>query len=258
MSLMDIRKFIFTIKDGKRVPLGVDVILQRALSHFKAFYAIRFFESEGITCINNSKVIHTCGNKFLTSVALKEKGVPHPEIKIAFSSDAALSAIEELRYPVVLKPVIGSWGRLLSKINDMEAAEAVLEHKKTLGSFIHSSVFYIQKYIEKEGRDIRSFVIGGECVAAIYRESSHWITNTARGARVSRCPVTKDIAEISVKAAEAVGGGVIAVDIFETKEGLFVNEVNHTMEFKNSIQPTGVNIPGLIADYVIERAICVQ
>jgi [lysine-biosynthesis-protein LysW]--L-2-aminoadipate ligase len=106
--------------------------------------------------------------------------------------------------------------------------------------------------VEKEGRDIRSFVVGDECIGAIYRSSEHWITNTARGAVATNCPVTNEIAEISVKAANAVGGGVVAIDLFESKEGLLVNEVNYTMEFKNSITTTGVNIPAKIVDYVLK------
>jgi [lysine-biosynthesis-protein LysW]--L-2-aminoadipate ligase len=153
-------------------------------------------------------------------------------------------------YPVVLKPAVGSWGRLLAKVNDRDAAEALLEHKTTLGSY-HHSIFYIQKYVDKKGRDIRSFVVGDECIAAIYRTSEHWITNTARGGRATRCPVTEDIRDISIKAAKAVGGGIVAIDIFETGNGLLINEVNYTMEFKNSIAPTGVDIPKKIVDHVL-------
>ena len=152
----------------------------------------------------------------------------------------------------MLKPAVGSWGRLLAKVNDRESAEAILEHKTVLGSY-HHSIFYIQKYVEKQGRDIRSFVVGNECIAAIYRSSSHWITNTARGAVATGCPVTDEIASLSVAAAHAVGGGVLAVDLFESTEGLLVNEVNYTMEFRNSIDTTGVNIPERVVTYVLEQ-----
>ena len=161
-----------------------------------------------------------------------------------------MQAIEELGYPVVLKPAVGSWGRLLSKINDRDAAETGLEHKTVLGSY-HHSIFYIQQYIEKQGRDIRSFVVGGDCIAAIYRTSDHWITNTARGAQASKCEVTAEVAEISLAAAKAVGDGIVAVDLFESADGLLVNEVNYTMEFRNSIDTTGVDIPARVASYVI-------
>jgi [lysine-biosynthesis-protein LysW]--L-2-aminoadipate ligase len=142
---------------------------------------------------------------------------------------------------------------LLSKINDRDAAETVLEHKTVLGSY-HHSIFYIQQYIEKQGRDIRSFVIGDECIAAIYRTSDHWITNTARGARASKCEVSDAVAAISVAAARAVGGGIVAIDLFESDAGLLVNEVNYTMEFRNSIDTTGVDIPQRVANYVVGLA----
>jgi [lysine-biosynthesis-protein LysW]--L-2-aminoadipate ligase len=136
---------------------------------------------------------------------------------------------------------------------DRDAAESILEHKTVLGSY-HHSIFYIQKYVEKRGRDIRSFVVGDDCIAAIYRTSEHWITNTARGGRATNCPVTHEIAELSLAGASAVGGGVVALDLFETPNGLMVNEVNYTMEFKNSVDTTGVNIPKRIVDYVVRVA----
>ena len=201
-------------------------------------------------CVNSYRVAQICGDKLLTTAALRDHGVAQPECRVAFTEESALEAIEELGYPVVLKPAVGSWGRLLSKINDRDAAETVLEHKTVLGSY-HHSIFYIQQYVEKRGRDIRSFVVGDDCIAAIYRSSEHWITNTARGGRASNCEVTPDVAEVSLAAARAVGGGIVAVDLFESDDGLLVNEVNYTMEFRNSIDTTGVNIPRVVADYAI-------
>jgi [lysine-biosynthesis-protein LysW]---L-2-aminoadipate ligase len=232
-----------------RVP-EVDVILERSISHFRALHALRLFESQGIPCVNRYAVADTCGSKVLTSIALRECGVPQPEVTIAFTEESALRAIEKMGYPVVLKPGVGSWGRLLTKVNDRDAAEAVLEHKTVLGTY-HHSVFYIQKYVEKAGRDIRTFVVDDQCVAAIYRTSEHWITNTARGSQVSACEVSGPLAGISLAAARAVGGGIVAVDLFEMDVGYLVNEVNYTMEFKNSVEPTGVNIPAHIVDHVL-------
>ena len=245
---IDDRKLAFNIgKDG----FGFDVVIERSINHSRALHALRLFESAGVKCVNSSKVATICGDKLLTSIALQEHKVPQPEIRVAFTEESALNAIEEMGYPVVLKPAVGSWGRLLSKVNDRDAAEAILEHKTILGSY-HHSIFYIQKYIDKKGRDIRSFVVGDTCVAAIYRTSEHWITNTARGGTATNCPVTDEIADSSIRAVKAVGGGIVAIDLFETDDGLLVNEVNYTMEFKNSIQPTGVNIPKHIVDYVIK------
>ena len=246
--MLDDRKLTF---DLESVP-DIDIVVERCINHSRAMHGLRLFESLGIRCINSSDVARICGDKILTSLALKEAGLAQPPIRVAFTEDSALLAIEELGYPVVLKPAVGSWGRLLAKVNDRESAEAILEHKTVLGSY-HHSIFYIQKYVEKQGRDIRSFVVGNECIAAIYRSSSHWITNTARGAVATGCPVTDEIASLSVAAAHAVGGGVLAVDLFESTEGLLVNEVNYTMEFRNSIDTTGVNIPERVVTYVLEQ-----
>ena len=249
LALLDDRRLVFDLDSAP----AVDVALERCINHSRAMHALRLFESAGVTCVNAYEVARRCGDKILTATALAESGVPQPATRIAFTEASALEAVEELGYPVVLKPAVGSWGRLLSKINDREAAETVLEHKTVLGTY-HHSIFFVQKYVEKNGRDIRSFVVGDECVAAIYRSSDHWITNTARGARASNCPVTPEVADISLRAAESVGGGVLAVDLFETVDGLLANEVNYTMEFKNSIDVTGVDIPERIVSYVLEAA----
>ena len=246
LVMLDDRQLIFDLQSRP----DVDVVLERCINHSRAMHGLRLLESAGVACINTSEVARICGDKILTSLALKEAGVPQPELRIAFTEESALNAIVELGYPAVLKPAVGSWGRLLSKVNDREAAESILEHKAILGSY-HHSIFYIQKYVEKQGRDIRSFVVGDDCIAAIYRSSKHWITNTALGGVATGCPVTDEIAEISLRAARAVGGGIVAIDLFETPRGLLVNDVNYTMEFKNSIATTGVNIPAKIADYVV-------
>ena len=150
-----------------------------------------------------------------------------------------------------LKPGVGSWGRLLSKINDRESAETVLEHKQLLGSY-HHSIFYIQEFVKKPQRDIRAFVVDDETIAAIYRNSDHWITNTARGGKTEQCEITDELNDICIRAAKAVGGGVVAIDVLEDPDrGLLINEVNYTMEFRNSIAPTGVDIPAKVVDYVV-------
>ena len=244
--MLDDRKMIFDLKSGP----DVDVVLERCINHSRALHGLRLLESLGIRCVNSYRVANVCGDKLLTSLALEEAGVAQPEVRVAFTEASALEALDEIGYPAVLKPAVGSWGRLLSKVNDRDAAESILEHKTILGSY-HHSIFYIQQYVEKHGRDIRSFVVGGECVAAIYRDSAHWITNTARGAQASNCPVTEELAAISLAAARAVGGGILAVDLFETPDGHLVNEVNYTMEFRNSIDTTGVNIPGRMVEYLL-------
>ncbi len=234
--------------------LKYDAILERSLSFTRGLYATSVLNSWGIPTVNMASVAQVCGDKLATTSALAKAGIPQPKVKVAFTPEAALEAIEEMGYPVVLKPVVGSWGRLLSKINDRDAAEAVLEHKDTLGSFQHS-VFYIQEYVKKPGRDIRAMVVGDQTICAIYRTSPHWITNTARGGQGEICPVTPELHEICQAAARAVGGGVLAVDVLEDENnGLLVNEVNHTMEFHTLAPVTGIDIAGVIIDYTLNVA----
>jgi len=204
--------------------------------------------------VNTALVADICGNKLMTTSALAAAGVPQPKALVAYTAESALEAIERLGYPAVLKPTVGSWGRLLSKVNDRDAAETILEHKETLGSY-HHSIFYIQEYIKKPGRDIRAFQVGPETICAIYRNSPNWITNTARGGTSANCPVTPELADICTRAARACGGGVVALDLFEDPDrGLLVNEVNYTMEFRNSIAPTNVNIPERMVDFTLKVA----
>ncbi|HOI31043.1 MAG TPA: lysine biosynthesis protein LysX [Melioribacteraceae bacterium] len=250
LVLIDDRNITFNLGKEK---FDLDVVVERCINHSRALHGLRLFEAAGIKCVNSYNVATVCGDKLLTSVALAENGVPQPEVRVAFTEESALKAIEEMGYPVVLKPAVGSWGRLLSKVNDRDSAEAILEHKTVLGSY-HHSIFYIQKYVEKKGKDIRSFVVGDKCIAAIYRTSPHWITNTARGGVATNCTVTDELNDISVRAANAVGGGIVAIDVFETADGLMVNEVNYTMEYKNSITTTGVNIPQKMVEYILQVA----
>jgi [lysine-biosynthesis-protein LysW]--L-2-aminoadipate ligase len=173
---------------------------------------------------------------------------------VAFTPEMALEAIEELGYPVVLKPLFGSWGRLMARVNDRDAAEAILEHKTTLGGYVHD-VFYLQAYIDKPGRDVRTLVVGDKVVYAVYRRSPHWITNTARGGETVSCPLQPEIVTLSLRAAQAVGGGIVAVDLLETVDGrLLVNEVNHTPEFHGAMQATDADVAGRMVDYVLKVA----
>ncbi|HEX9633364.1 MAG TPA: lysine biosynthesis protein LysX [Gemmatimonadales bacterium] len=251
-EVFDDRQVVFEL--GRGSPLPVDVVLERCINHSRALYALRILGDAGVPCVNTYPVALICGNKLETTSVLRAHDIPTPRCLVAFTPASALEAIERLGYPVVLKPAVGSWGRLVAKVNDRESAEALLEHKEVLGSY-HHSIFYIQEYIAKPGRDIRAFVVGDRTVAAIYRYADHWITNTARGARAEPCPVTDDIDRLSRDAAQAVGGGVLAVDLLERPDGeLLVNEVNYTMEFRNSVPVTGVPIPELVVEYVLKTA----
>jgi [lysine-biosynthesis-protein LysW]--L-2-aminoadipate ligase len=248
---------IVRIADGDVVfdlaqkPAEVDVLFERSISYSRGLYIARIFEAHGIPVINPAALAERCGDKFVTSQILVRAGIPTPRVLMAFEEGSALAAVEQIGYPCVLKPVVGSWGRLLAKVDDRAAAEAFIEHKAALG--VNHQVFYIQEYVHKPGRDIRAFVIGEELICAIYRTSENWITNTARGGIATNCPLTPELVDICSRSAQAVGGGMLALDLFETGDGLSINEINHTMEFRNSISPTGVNIPARMVDYVLSN-----
>ena len=232
---------------------GADVVLLRSLSHVRQLTLARVLEAWGVATVNPAAVIDVCGDKLRTTLALVGAGVPTPAAVAAFTVPAAIAGAEALGYPCVVKPTVGSWGRLVARLNDRDAAEAVLEHKALLGGHLHR-VLYLQAHVDKPGRDLRAFVISGTTVAAIGRASDHWITNTARGARAEAVSVTGELDELCRRAAAAVGGGAVAVDLLEGPVGLQVNEVNATMEFRNSTGPTGVDIPGLLVRHVLDVA----
>jgi [lysine-biosynthesis-protein LysW]--L-2-aminoadipate ligase len=231
--------------------IEVEVVVNRSVSHTRSLYATRCFAHYGIPTVNAPDVVEVAGDKVLSSLRLAERNIPTPKTVIALSPEAALRAIDRVGYPAVLKPAIGSWGRLMAKVSTPEEAEQILEHKTALPSPVHS-VFYIQEYVPKPDRDLRVFVVGAQAIAGMYRRSTDWRTNAARGATTEPLPLTPELSELAVRAAEAVGGGVLAVDLMESPRGLVVHEVNPTPEFKALTAVTGADIAGAIVDYATE------
>jgi [lysine-biosynthesis-protein LysW]--L-2-aminoadipate ligase len=250
VDLIDLRDIVFDPRDALSWR-EYDLVLDRSLSLTSSLTAVRMLEHLGVPCMNNSRAIEVCSDKLRTSLALEAADVPTPRTLVATSPEGALIAIERIGYPAVLKPTIGSWGRLVSRVNDRDAAEAIIEHRDTLGG-VHHHVYYVQDHIDKPGRDIRVFVVGGRAIAGITRSSAHWVTNTARGATAAGLEVPADLAQICVNAAACVHADVCAIDILECpRRGYLVNEINHSMEFRNSIITSGVDIPGLVADHAL-------
>ena len=225
-----------------------DLVLNRSVSHTRSLYALRFFEHYGVPTVNPYDVVSLCGDKVLASLQLAKAGIPTPRTVVALTPEAALKALDEVGYPAVLKPPIGSWGRLMAKVDDREEAEQIIEHKSALGSPMHS-VFYVQEFVEKPDRDVRVFVVGDELVAAMYRRSEDWRTNAHLGGSAEALRPDADLADLALRAAEAVGGGVLAVDLMESPRGLLVHEVNPTPEFKALAGATGVDIAAKVVDY---------
>jgi [lysine-biosynthesis-protein LysW]--L-2-aminoadipate ligase len=249
-DVIDVRNEVFDLSDAGRWA-EVDLVLDRSLSLTSSLAAVRILETIGVRCVNPSRTTEICSDKLQTSLALERAGVPTPRVCVGLGQESALEAVERIGYPAVIKPTVGSWGRLVSRVNDRDSAEAVIEHRAVLGS-AQQQVFYIQEHIDKPGRDLRIFVVGGEAIAGIERRSAHWLTNTALGATTAGVDVSGEIGKISARAAACVGGDIVAVDLLECPDrGLLVNEINHSMEFRNSVDASGVDIPGLVIEHAL-------
>jgi [lysine-biosynthesis-protein LysW]---L-2-aminoadipate ligase len=248
---VDDRRLVASLDGGRP---DWDVALNRAMSATRRLQASRLCEAWGVPVVNQSRVVATCDDKLATSLALRCCGLPIPPTAVALSPEAGREAIEAVGYPAVVKPINGSWGRLLAKLNDRDAAEAVLEHRRALPSPAQGIV-YAQRYVDKPGRDVRAVVIGRRVVAAMHRRSDHWVSNTARDADPCPCPVTPGLEELCLRAAAAVGGGALAIDLLETPDGdLLLNEVNSSMEFHGLVEATGVDVAGLLVEHALEVA----
>ncbi|MEL6403878.1 MAG: lysine biosynthesis protein LysX [Chloroflexota bacterium] len=229
-----------------------DVIVERCVSTSRGLYALAILNDWGVRTYNSYETASICADKVRTSLALASANVPQPQARVTFTTESALNAMDTIGYPAVLKPATGSWGRLLARLTDRDSAETILEHRHTLGNYVHHT-HYIQAYVNKPQRDIRAFVLGDRTLCAIYRESEHWITNTARGGEASNCPVTVEMDDLCRQAVQAVGGGILAIDLLEDVDGrLLVNEINHTMEFRNSSRPTGIDIASEVAHHILQ------
>jgi len=239
---------------GKLRDVG-DIVLNRCVSHYRGLYWTAILEAEGLRVVNSFRTLLIGGDKLLTSLELVKAEIPTPKFVVAFTAEGALQALSEMGLPAVVKPVVGSWGRLLALLKDYEHAKAIFEHREYLEPILHN-IFYMQEYIDKPSRDIRSVVIGDDVVASIYRYAppGEWRTNVALGGRAEACELSDDQEELVLKAAKAINGEVVGVDCLESNRGLLVNEINTTVEFKGAYSATRVDIAGKIAEYLIEEA----
>lgn len=230
-----------------------DIVIQRCISYFRGLHITAILENSGLQVINPFNVSLTCGNKLFTTLALVKAGVPVPKTLVAFTDESAFKALDALGYPAVLKPVIGSWGRLVALVRDRDSAQALIESREEMQNSL-MQIYYLQEYVKRPPRDIRVLTIGDEVVAAAYRYSANgeWRTNVARGGKTEPLPVTSELAEIALKASKAVGGGVLAIDCMESPNGIIVHEVNNTPEFKGLYSATKADIPEKIIEYVIK------
>lgn len=254
---IDVRDVQFGLTEAPEVFADLDLVVDRCLATSRSRYATQFCEAYGIPVVNSPETARTCSDKVQNSLALAGAGVPTPATEVSFTTESALESVEKFGYPCVLKPVVGSWGRLMAKIESRSAAEAILEHKATLGHYEHK-VFYVQEFVDKPGRDIRVVATDGEPVAAMARSSDHWLTNAAKGADTEAFELDDEAERLVKQASDAVGGGLLGVDLMEVGgEGdadYTVHEVNHTVEFKALDDAVEVDVPAAVVDWLETKA----
>lgn len=254
----------FHLDDPDSTPSNVDVYLQRSLSYSRALYSSFLLENFGYKVITSYDCLNKTGNKLITSQLLENAKIPVPRTAIAFTKEMALEVIHDIGYPVILKPIIGSWGRLVAMLDNDHAAVAVLEDREVLGNF-YQKIFYIQEYVNKPSRtvkqflngsvvsrDIRAFVIGDQVISAMqrYEIPNDWRSNVTLGGKAEAVKITPELEELSLKAAKAVNGEIVGVDLMESEKGLVVVEINGTPQFQGIMKSTGINIPKYILEYV--------
>ena len=246
--------------DCKKLSLDLDstpddfgIVLQRCVSYYRNLHSTAALEGMGVNVINCLNTGIFAGNKLFTHMLLKKSGVPTPFATVAFSRESALETLEKQGYPKIIKPTVGSWGRMVSKLNDSDSAEGIIESREKMYPIYQ--IHYIEEFVERPPRDIRAIMVGDKVVAAIYRRSGNgsWKTNMALGGIAEECKVTSEMEEICIKAKNAVQGKIVGVDLMESKDkGLVVHEVNNTTEYKNTVRVCGVDIPSLMIDYALD------
>ena len=231
-----------------------DVVLERCVSYYRGLHFTACLEFLDIPVINKFDVANTCGNKMITSMLLKKNNIPTPKTYFSFSAETALENFENIGYPLVIKPIIGSWGRSVMPIKDKDTAEAVIENRQVTDG-PQDRIYYLQEMIDRPPRDIRVITVGDQALSAMYRKSSGGFkTNIALGADPELCQITKEMEDLCEKTSKAVGGGILGIDLMEDKErGLVVHEVNNTVEFKGLVKVSEKNIPKEMIDYAVRN-----
>ena len=231
-----------------------DVVLERCVSYYRGLHFTACLEFMDIPVINKFDVANTCGNKMITSMLLKKNNIPTPKTYFSFSAETALDNFEKVGYPLVIKPIIGSWGRSVMPVKDKDTAESVIENRQVTDG-PQDRIYYLQEMIDRPPRDIRVITVGDQAISAMYRKSSGGFkTNIALGADPELCEITKEMEDLCEKTSKAVGGGILGIDLMEDKEkGLVVHEVNNTVEFKGLVKVSKKNIPKEMIDYAIHN-----
>jgi len=249
----------FKLSKEKDLDHQYDLILERSLSYFRGLYSCAILETKGYNVINNFECLQITGNKLLTSLKLIENDIPTPNTCFAFKEDTSLKAIDhEIHFPAIIKPIIGSWGRLIAKLDDQNSARSNLECREMMGNILQKQ-YYIQEYIKsddhKSPTDIRVFIVGDECIGAMgrFNPDDDFRSNIALGGTAKEVEINDDLEKICIKTSKAVKGEIIGVDLMEKEGKLKVIEVNGTPQFRGLSTSSNINVAQKIVNYIIER-----
>lgn len=208
--------------------------------------ALHLLEERGVRVLNKAKAIERTVDKYYTSGLLAQAGLLTPRTIVCERSDDALKAFVTLGRDVVVKPLFGSMGLGLVRIENEDLAYRVFKALE-----IERAVYYLQEFIPHQGRDIRAFVLGDRVVASMERIADGWRTNFARGAECRAVNLTADQEELCLRATQAVGTEYAGVDLLPVSSGdSYILEVNGIPGWKG-LQATGeIDIAGEIANYL--------
>ena len=248
IEMVDCKKLFIDLDENLH---NIQTVLQRCVSYYRNIHSTAVLEGQGVKVVNCLNTGIFAGNKLFTHMLLKKAGIETPNATVAFSKDAAMKMFDECGFPKIIKPTVGSWGRMVSKINDMDSADGIIEGKEAMHPIHH--IHFFEEFVQRPPRDIRVIVIGDNAVAAIYRNSAdgNWKTNTHLGGSAETCKITNELEDVCLKAKNTVFGDIVGVDLMESEEkGLVVHEINNTTEFRNVVRVTGIDVPKLMLEYV--------
>ena len=252
-NLVDAKPISFSTDINQSDIIKGDIFLQRCLSHYRGLYITYCLEFLRRKVINKYDVNEICGNKLRTSLILAKSEIPSPKTYFTFSAESFKELTNKLGFPLVLKPLVGSWGRGVFPIRNEETVNIIMEMREENDSAL-SRIYYVQEMIKRPPRDIRCIVAGDQIITAIYRYSAvnEWRTNVARGGHTELAPITKELEDLVIKASNAVGGGILGVDVMEDKnKGFVIHEINSNVEFRGASLVSHVDIANSMIEYIL-------
>jgi len=206
--------------------------------------ALHALEARGVTCVNGARAIERTVDKFLASALLARAGVPTPRTIACERVEDALEAFEELGGDVIVKPLFGSMGAGMTRVDDADVAYRVF------GALaLERAVYYLQEALPHDGRDLRVFVLGGRVLAAIERVGAGWRANLARGARAAATQLSPEQERICLEAAAVLGADYAGVDLL----GEHVLELNGIPGWRGLQEATGADVAGALVEHVEAR-----